>query len=170
MIPKIIYTGISRIDEKFRIRHFIPYHISRHQRYEINRIYYNNYWSSYFKVIDVEYNKNGFLDDAYVKWEDGCYGLICTELQMDDYLLSYDSKKIYNIKEIINNGRSYTGAEIRYWFFINKITVLDEKYQGFWRYLDNNSGYCIQDNTRYRLFADLNNNTYERCRIVRLKT
>ena len=42
---------------------------------------------------------------------------------------------------IVNSDKFYSGAEIVYWFFMNNINCSNEKYNGFWKYVDTHSAH-----------------------------
>lgn len=170
MMKEIIYTTNNRINEMIKEKHIIPYVItSKDIKYEANRWYYNAYWGSTLRVISVKYDHNDNLEECYIKWEDGCYGLICTELEIwGDLRLEKDHKNIAE-SNIINDGKSYTGAEIIYWFFINEINCFNKKYKGFWKFVDGTSDHRISDYAKYRVVADEKNGNYINCRIIKIK-
>lgn len=113
---------------------------------------YHRYWSSYSqvfcKVLDIYYIKN--REYYSVKMQNSLFGELSYPL-VKDYIfeLIIDYKNLKNTW-IINNPKigSLSGAEIRYWFFIKNID-LDNKYSGFWSYLDYNSKSCISDDKYY---------------------
>lgn len=169
---EIIYGGLNckSLNEKIRKNHYIPYRIlTSDTKYEVNKRYFNAYWGSTFKVISVTYNDHGILEDCYIRWDDGNYGLICTDLDIAaDLKLEYDYSKIYET-DIINSGRDFSGAEIIYWFFMNKINCFNTKYNGFWKFVDNYSDYRISDYSRYKIIGSLENDIYKNCKILRVK-
>jgi hypothetical protein len=154
------------MDKRIRSNHLIPYRVIRETKYEKKCYYYSNYWDSIFKVLSVDYSKSGELISAYIHYENGYYGLLCTELDVNDYKLVKDINNLDKIN-IINSGVPYYGAEIVYWFFINKIMALDPVYRGFWKFIDNNSRHRISDNTKYYITGDINpkSGNYINCKI-----
>lgn len=170
MTREIIYTNNKTMNEKIRRKHLIPYQINSPDiKYETNRWYYNDYWGSYFKVLRVKYNKYNILEECEVMWEDGNYGLICTDLELyRDYRLDKDHNNLHT-QDIINSGKIYTGAEIIYWFFMNNINCFNPKYKGFWKFIDTYSKHRIYDYNKYKIVADLNGKQcYTNCRIIRI--
>lgn len=170
MTKEIFYTTDNNLIEKIKDKKLIPYRITPRVKYESNRWYYNDYWRQCFKVISVAYDNNGFLQEAYIKWDDDNYGLICTELDIHDLRLEKDYKCIHN-ENIINNDKKYTGAEIVYWFFINGINCFNNKYSGFWKFIDTFSAHRISDYARYKLIAnyDEKNDVYKDCKVIRVR-
>lgn len=170
MASQVIYSSEKDLKSKIELRHFIPYRVDHNSKYEANRAYYNAYWGQAFRVIDVSYDKNGFLDNATVRWDDGCYGLFCTELSPGDYILRKDHKEIYKESEIVNTDKVYTGAEIAYWFYTHKINQFNPRYKSFWEWIDLYSHRRIQDWTRYQLYGkEMSDGSFEQCRIIKVK-
>lgn len=171
MGSSIIYSPMNRyIETKIKIRHIIPYKTNRSTKYECSRVYYNAYWNMSFQVLSVKYDKDNNLDEAEVRWDDGCYGIICTDISPgEDYILVKDYKKAYQKKNIINTDDTYTGAEIIYWFYLQGASILDNKYKGFWEYIDYFSKNRIQDNNQYRVYGTLRHGVWKNCKIKRMK-
>lgn len=170
MASQVIYAAEKYLKSKITLRHYIPYRVSRNSKYESNRTYFSGYWSQAFRVINVKYDEHGLLENANIRWDDGCYGLICTDLSTEDYRLRPDKKGIYKKKDIVNDGKSYTGAEIAYWFYVHNIDQFNHKYKGFWKWIDLYSEERLHDENRYKLFGRENNQgEYTNCRITRIK-
>lgn len=169
MIKEIFYSGNKRFMDKIRKEKIIPYRVTPRVKYEANKWYYNDYWRQCFKIISVGYTNAGFLDEAYIKWDDGNYGLICTDLDICDFRLEKDRNKIYK-DNIVNSDKFYSGAEIVYWFFMNNINCSNEKYNGFWKYVDTHSAHRLSDTTRYKVKAiyDEKTDTYKECKIIKI--
>ena len=170
---RIVYESLYKELHNIIVnKHMIPYKIqSTDTRFVEGKIYYIAYYRKYFKVISTEYDDTGRIDNIYVKWDDGCYGIYCTELDIySDYILEQDTDCIYKEPSIINNKRVYTGAEIRYWFYINEITAFNEQYFDFWKYMDEKSDAYIKDNTKYKLIAKTNmEGIYTDAKIIRVE-
>ena len=80
---------------------------------------------------------------------------ICTDIEVGyDYRVDKDFSEIYKKKTIVNDGCTYSGAEIIYWFFMNNITCFNRKYKRFWHLVDPYSLDRIDDNKMYILTAD----------------
>lgn len=170
---KIVYEDLYKnLDNIIRNKHMIPYKLqSTDTRFMPGKLYYIAYYRKSFKVLSTEYDETGRIDNIYVKWDDGCYGVYCTELDIySDYILEPDTDFIYKERTLINNKKIYTGAEIRYWFYINDIDAFDEVHAEFWKYLDSNSNAYINDTTRYKLVGKMNSEgIYEDCKIIRVE-
>ena len=162
----ITYTNSKKLEDKIKARHLIPYRITPHSRYSCGKYYYSEYWDEIFKVEQVSY-KHGILEEAYIKWENDRMGLICTEPAIGDYLVLKDKESLYQLDDIVNTGRTYKGAEIIYWFFINDIGRFTKKYQGFWKYVEPYNKYRIIDDKDYYITAETGKSgNYIKCRIV----
>lgn len=170
MLKEIYYSNDKRLIEKCKRSKIIPYRVTPRVKYEVNRWYYNDYWRQCFTVLSVSYDIDGFLKEVYIKWDDGNYGLICTDLDINDLRLERDHKGIYK-QNIINSDKIYTGAEIVYWFFINGINCFNKKYFGFWKFIDTYSAHRISDYTKYKIVAiyDEENDKYNECKIIKIK-
>ena len=167
------YDITDAIDVFIKKRHMIPYSIeSTDTKLQINKTYYIGFHRMMMTVKNVEYLENGSLDWCYVKWSDGFYGNFCSELSIyEDYIMEYDEYGIYKEVDIVNNDNIYTGAEIKYWFYINDITILNNKYAGFMKYFDYKSPDKITSYLKYRVVADIDENgNYINCRMVKIIT
>lgn len=169
MNKNIIVTYNKKMEEKIRNKHLIPYKVSPSIKYENGNWYYSDYWSQCFKVLEAKYTRYGVLKDCYIKWDDGNYGLICTDLDFSDLKLVKDYKEIYNIDDIVNSEKVYTGAEIIYWFFIHNINCFNKKYKGFWKFVDTFSAHRISDFSKYMISGELVNDKYINCKIIKVK-
>lgn len=165
IMKEIIYSSNNKFENFLKNNNFIPYRVSPRIQYENRKYYYSDYWGNIFQVLNVTY-ENNLLSNAYIKWEDGNYGLICTDLDFRDYKLVKDKKNICN-KDIINDNEYYTGAEIIFWFFKHNINCFNQKYKGFWKYIDSSSAHRLADNTKYKLSAILKNDIYTNCMIIK---
>lgn len=168
MASSIIYP-YKQLESKIKVRHYIPYRINHSDKYEVNRVYYNAYWRQTLQVLDIGYYDDGSMDNAQVKWEDGCYGLICTDLCSDDYLLVKDKKRINEVINIINTGKAYTGAEIIYWFWLHNINQFNGKYKMFWEWVDYFSDRRLQDRNKYLVYGTERDGIYINCKIYKVK-
>lgn len=170
---KIIYEDwYKELHNIITNRHMIPYKIqTTDTKFVEGKTYYISYYRKSFKVITAEYDETGGIDNIYVKWDDGCYGVYCTELDIySDYILEQDMDDIYKEATLVNNKKIYTGAEIKYWFYINDITAFNKQYADFWKYLDEHSEAYIKDNTKYKLAAKTDDDgTYIDAKIIRIE-
>lgn len=168
-----IYDIDNSIDTFIKKRHMIPYAIeSTDTRLQTNKNYYIGYHRMVMNVKNVEYAEDGSLDWCYVKWSDGFYGNFCSNLDLyADYIMEYDDDGIYKEVDIVNKDTIYTGAEIKYWFYINDITVLNHRYAGFMSFFDPKSKHKINPYLKYRLVADIDEDgSYINCKMIKIIT
>lgn len=128
-------------------------YIPRHIKFNEHLRLYRRYWVKYFDdeciKVDEIYEIEG-VEYYYVKHPNSLYDTITYPLDCNyTYELLIDKKDIKNIDNIINTKISYTGAEIKYWFFIHNIDLSSEKYIGFWSFLNPNSKNVISDDKYY---------------------
>ena len=166
MDKNITYSDINTdIDEKIKKKKVIPYSIFPGDRFKKGKWYYSRFYDNFFKILDVKYSENGKLEIAYIITDNNMYSVITTDLCTDDLLLEKDKKNIYK-SNIFNTNIPYTGAEIKYWFFVNNIDCFNQKYINFWKFVDRFSEYCLDDKKKYRCYAnqDLEGNLIN-CRV-----
>lgn len=81
----------------------------------------------------------------------------CTSYPVPDaiYELLHNNDHIEEI-DIINTDVSYTGAEIKYWFIMSELDVMNpgNKYYGFWSFLNPHSMNVLVDNKSYYVSYD----------------
>lgn len=125
---------------------------------------YKRYFSiNYFKV-EESYTILG-QEYYHVRYCDKLYGQISYPLNHEyTYELTKDKKNLKEISNLINNKTSYTGAEIKYWFFINGIDLDSDQYNGFLSFLDPHSKSMLSDDKRYFVSGVLENGVYKDCR------
>ena len=164
MLIKINYSLDGRMEKLIKQKNIIPYRVFPNEKYKANRWYYSYFYNEIFKVEEVSYNEDGSLSGAYIKSDENTHSYITTELDIDDYAVYKDRRNIRSMN-IINHEESFTGAEIIYWFFMNDITALDPKYEGFWKYIDRYSIDRINDRSRYFVRAKLIGNKYTDCKL-----
>lgn len=167
---KNISYGNKKLEDLIRKKHLVPYSLNRRDRYEKGKYYYSEFSGMTFKVLFVKYYDSGELEGAEVKYENGLHAYICTDIDPGyDYRVEKDFKKICN-ENIVNDGKVYTGAEIRYWFFMNDIDCFNSIYKGFWNLVDTYSTRRIIDNNRYVVVADISvTGKYHNCKIIKVE-
>lgn len=166
MNKNIVYAG-GAFDWKINCG-YIPYRVAKGDRYYRRKFYYNSYWNMCIYIINTHYNKrNGTLVNIYARSEeDNGYHVIASDPAPGDYLLLKDHNHICEIDDIVNSKHSFTGAEIKYWFFIKEIDCFNKQYKGFWGYVDASSDFEIADKTKYFLLGEPDKNgIYHNCRI-----
>lgn len=165
---KVITYGNKKLDQYVEERHIIPYSLSPKDRFEKNNYYFIDFNGKIIKVLFVKYYRSGELEGLEVKYNNNMHSYICTDIDPGyDYLLKKDYNDLFK-KDIINDGLIHTGAEIKYWFFMNKISCFDKKYRGFWKLVDPYSPRCISDYNKYFLTADIDSDVYFNCRIFKI--
>ena len=163
----IVYSFDNSLEKLIKRKKIIPYQVNPGDKLMRGKWYYDLYYSTLFKVLDVKYKAGGILDYAITKSDEGYSSYISTQLSpYEDYIIDYDKSGLSE-EIIINSEKSYTGAEIRYWFFMNDITCFDQKYRYFWTYVDSFSKNRVSDKQKYFLYATLRNNVYSHCRVVK---
>ena len=168
MLTRIMYSMDGKLEQLVRTRKLIPHKILNGERMIKGEFYYSAFYGKTFRVISAEYDKSGTLTGAEVKYNDGNICWICTDLNPgEDYYLTMDKRNIMDM-DIVNSRKPFSGAEIRYWFFMNNITVLDSKYACFWPYVEQYNANSIDDKSTYTLSADLVDGIYTRARIYRV--
>jgi hypothetical protein len=162
----IVYSFDNSLEKLIRRKQLIPYQCTPGDRFMRGKWYYDSYYSSLFKVIDVKYKSGNVLDYAITKSDEGYNSYITTPLSSEDFIIDFDKSGL--VKEnIINSEKSYTGAEIRYWFFMNNIDCFNTKYRYFWTYVDTFSNNRISDKQKYFLYAGMRNDEYIHCRVIK---
>jgi len=166
---KLSYTNDGKLEDLIRDKKIIPHKVMPREKFIVGEKYYDGFSRYIYKVLSVEYNEDGTFEGVQIKTDEGNYCWIASELDpSSDYYITYDIYNICNI-EIINNKHIYSGAEIRYWFFINNITVMNRKYACFWPYIDPTNPGSIDDAFTYILSASTDEyGNYIKPRIVRM--
>ena len=126
---------------------------------------YHKYWIPEYggtvKVSDIEII-NG-ISYYFIKFDKNMSANITypvTYSDMYELLHNYDN---IEKQDIINSSKSYSGAEIKFWFVVNKIDLDNPKYKGFWSFLDDNSMSVVADNKYY--FVKYNPNLKQKFKI-----
>ena len=163
----IVYSFDNSLEKIIRKKRIIPYQCNPGDKFMRGKWYYDNFYGSLFKVVDVKYKSGNILDYAITKSDEGYSSYIITPLSpYEDYIIDFDKAGLVE-ENIINSEKSYTGAEIRYWFFMNNIDCFNPKYRYFWTYVDTFSNNRVADKQRYFLYAGMRNNEYIHCRVVK---
>lgn len=165
---KTISYNNSKLETLIREKHLIPYSLTHVDRYERGKYYFDEFRGKLFKVLFVKYYYTGELEGAEIKYEDGMGAYMCTDINPGyDYRTEKDINELYNKSDIVNDGNIYTGAEIKYWFFIRNISCFNKKYKDFWKLVDSYSIDQIADNKLYTLTGDKNHaGRYHNCKIT----
>lgn len=170
MMYKITYS--EKLDIYARDSHTIPYRLHSKARYRNNCWYWIGYEDERFKVTEVLYNFDQvtpILDHVIMKSGEGYTSWISTDLTIYDFFLESDTNNIRN-DNIINSGKSYTGGEIEYWFFMRNISFMSNRYKNFSKYLNPNSDNKIDPFKYYYIKAIEVNNIYTTVEFITDKT
>ena len=113
---------------------------------------FHKYWTPYFdgliKITDIENICGTYY--YYIRYNSKLFG--CFSHPLPTVINNYELLHNYNNIEkdnIINSNKSYTGAEIKFWFVKNQIDFDSPKYKGFWPFLDPKSKNVLQDSKYY---------------------
>lgn len=163
----IVYSSHGSLEKIIKRKKIIPYKLFPYEKLVKGKWYYDSRFNNIFKIVEVEY-KDGILDHAIIVTDEGFTSYISTPLDFyNDYRIEFDKRNIVE-QDIINSHKSFYGAEIRYWFYMNNIDSFNRKYRDFWQFLEETSDNKINDNSKYLLFGDLRNGTYFNCKVIRL--
>lgn len=166
MISRVAYS--NGLDRYVRENYNIPYRLHSKARYRNKCWYWIEHERDVFKVTEVLYDfrdKTPVLDHVILKSSNGYVSWICTDLTTYDFFIERDIHDIRNQK-IINSNKSFSGGEIEYWFFINKISLTCNKYKNFAKYLDPKSCYKIEPLKYYYICARENKGTYKNIEFI----
>lgn len=158
-MKKHIYS--EALEEEVINTRYIPRKFRENEKLKL----YHKYWVPEFggtiKVHEIEYI-NG-VPYYFIKFARNMSANItypCNYTDMYELLHNYDNIEKENI---INSSKSYSGAEIKFWFIVNKIDFDDPQYRGFWSFLDDTSMSVVADNKYY--FVKYNPNLRQRFKI-----
>jgi hypothetical protein len=139
------------LEQEIRNNNYIPRKCKPKERLKL----YHRYWSSsygIFKVDDINFIRG--VEYYYIKFDSNrMLAVISYPITDNIYELLHDYDKI-ETKTIINSNKSFTGAEIKFWFVKNKINFADPKYDGFLSFLSINSKNIISDSKFYFVIRD----------------
>lgn len=126
--------------------------------------YWQSEYSGYFKIYDIYHiKKNEYYS---VKYNDGLYAELPYPVDGTLYELLIDQNHIQNIDQIINSSTSYTGYEIRYWFWKHHINLNSPKYRGFSSFIYPNSKSTILEDKYYFIIGKELNGKYKNCKVI----
>jgi hypothetical protein len=163
----IIYD--EDIEELLRSKNYIyfPRKLKKHDHLKLYKKYYSTFSNTYFKVHQIYYTEN--TEYYSIKYLDTrLFAEISYPYELDYlYELLTDRKDIIHIPNIINTDISYTGAEIKLWFFYQQEQHKFSKYYKFKPLIDKNSDSVICDEKYYFVYADKSlEGNYYNCRIL----
>ena len=150
-----------KLEEYIKSSRYIPRKIRKNEHLKIYHRYWLNDYNDAAKVDDI-FTEN-HIEYYSIKYNN-MYGCISNPVSVDTYELLYNKNEIEKIN-IINSSKSYTGAEIKYWFWMNNIDIsINSKYSGFWSFLNQNSSNILIDNKYY--FVSYNKNRRQKCQMI----
>lgn len=143
---------------------YIPRRLRKSEHLRLFRRYYRTYTNDCIKVYQIYYANN--IEYYSVKYIDMMLGEITYPLNEDDtYELMKDKNDIAHKDNIINDDNKYTGAEIRYWFFVGN-RLENPMYERFISYILPYSQNSICDNKTYYIKASLIDKKYTDCKLI----
>ena len=162
-INRSIYP--PKLEEYIRANKFIPRKIRQGEHLKL----YHRYWiEEYNDVVKIEdIFLTGGIEYYTIKYNN-MNSCISAPFAGITYELLHNKDYIED-EHIINSKISYTGAEIKYWFIMNKIDLnIGSKYSGFWSFLNPTSKNPLIDNKFY--FVSYNKSRKQKCQIILDKT
>lgn len=132
-------------------------HLKQHHRYWLVYSDVNIKVQEVYQVFDREYYTIRYPESLF-----GTKSFPCEEC----YELLVDRSDIIGIENIINDRTSYSGAQIKYWFFTHQEYLYDKKYEGFLSFIDISSKNVIADDKYYFLSGKDINNIFKECKVI----
>lgn len=116
---------------------------------------YHRYYSTVYGVFKVENIESIDGRDYYfIKYHNSkLFAAISYPITDTIYELLHDYDEIEKV-DLINSDKSYTGAEIKFWFVANCIDFKDSNYDGYLSFLNANSKNIISDNKYYFVYRN----------------
>ena len=142
-----------------KYKQFIPRRLHYYEHLKL----YHRYWNEElgeFKVKDF-LNFNG-VDYYFINYENDKQGLLTYPINYDTkcYELLRNFETLQEESVINNRTRTFTGAEIRFWFVVNNIDFSDEEnYKGFLCSLVYENG--VKDTAKYMVRRNKKQNIFE---------
>lgn len=136
----------KKLEDIMKKNHYIPRQLHYGEHFKLYHRYFNAYTEELFKVIEILNIDN---DLYYIIHVDDNYSSAIPEPSSTEinYEILKDYYDIVN-QSIINSDKSFTGAEIKYWFVVNEIDLSDD-YYGYKKYFDKSYKYFILDSRHY---------------------
>lgn len=143
-------------------KRFIPRKLKKFEHLRL----YHRYWIPEFgesKVRDTSYDSG--IEYYYITYCNDTKQAVLSYPIYNSYECFELLKNYNHIEEdsVINNRiKSFTGAEIRFWFIINNIDFTDiENYSGFLPYLEYGNNKSIKDSLVYQCKRNKKQNRFE---------
>lgn len=162
-IKRSIYP--PKLEEYIRKNKYIPRKVRDNEHLKL----YHRYWLE-------DYNDVVKVDDIFITRSVEYYSIRCKSMAgcipapvpNYTYELLHNKGRIEKV-DLINSKKSYTGAEIKYWFLMNNIDLeFGSQYAGFWSFLNPCSKNLLIDNKFY--YVSFNIKRRQKCQIILDKT
>ena len=162
-IKRSIYP--PKLEEYIRKNKYIPRKVRDNEHLKL----YHRYWLE-------DYNEVVKVDDIFITRSIEYYSIICKSMvscisapvPKYTYELLHNKECIEKV-DLINSEKSYTGAEIKYWFLMNNIDLeFGSQYAGFWSFLNPCSKNLLIDNKFY--YVSYNIERRQKCQVILDKT
>ena len=162
-IKRSIYP--PKLEEYIRKNKYIPRKVRDNEHLKL----YHRYWLE-------DYNEVVKVDDIFIVRCVEYYSIRCKSMvscipapvPKYTYELLHNKEHIEKV-DLINSEKSYTGAEIKYWFLMNNIDLeFGSQYAGFWSFLNPCSKTLLIDNKFY--YVSYNIERKQKCQVILDKT
>lgn len=111
---------------------FIPRKIRNNEILKVFHRYWIPYYEGICKIMDItDYDNKKYY---HIKFGNNMFAVNQHPLNCEGIYELLHNRDNIDQKNIINDLNSYTGAEIKFWFTVNKINFNKEKYKGFWNF------------------------------------
>lgn len=150
------------LEEEIIKTRYIPRRIKKNERLKV----FHKYWMPEFggtvKVNEIEYyNGTAYY---FLRFAKNMMANITHPVEQEnvyELLHNYDEIEKDNI---INSSKSYSGAEIKFWFIVNKIDFSNPLYEGFLSFVNDKSLNVVSDNKFY--FVKYNPNSRQKFKVI----
>ena len=158
-IKRSIYP--PKLEEYIRKNKYIPRKVRDNEHLKL----YHRYWlEDYNEVVKVD---DIFIVRCVEYYSIRCKSMVsCIPAPVPKYTYELlHNKECIEKVDLINSEKSYTGAEIKYWFLMNNIDLeFGSQYAGFWSFLNPCSKNLLIDNKFY--YVSYNIERKQKCQII----
>ena len=162
-IKRSIYP--PKLEEYIRKNKYIPRKVRENEHLKL----YHRYWlEDYNEVVKVD---DIFIVRCVEYYSIRCKSMVsCIPAPVPKYTYELlHNKECIEKVDLINSEKSYTGAEIKYWFLMNNIDLeFGSQYAGFWSFLNPCSKNLLIDNKFY--YVSYNTERKQKCQVILDKT
>ena len=143
---------------------YIPRLVRPKEQLRLHHRYHLSEYKSYAEVINIiTIGKDKYYT---LRFKNSIQACISLPIFDQCWELIADSNNIKKLNNIINNKRSYSGAEIKFWFYINRDKVNNQNYKDFFSYLNRSSLSVISDDKWYYVVAEkAKSGKYTNCKL-----